>query len=220
MAQLAPPTTRTATIAGLCWLGFAAIAVAVTRGWTQQLDEAILIALRRGPAALNGPFIAITDMGSGTLRFVVMTTGCAVLLVLRQWRGVAFLVLAALPDRLIVSNMKYLFGRERPSVVAHLVDAGGFSFPSSHAFGGTTLYLALALAVAPLIAPVRRHPMITPALIIGGLLIGALISFSRVWLGVHYPSDVVAGWLAAIGWVLVWHFIVMRTAPSENGIAP
>ncbi len=203
MTGLALPATRSVGIAGLCWLGFGALAVAVTQGWIQGLDEAILIALRRGPAALNGLFIAITRMGEGKLRFALAVLGTATLLLLRQWRGAVFLALAAFPDRLFVSDIKHLFGRERPSVVDHLVEAGGYSFPSSHAFGGTALYFALALAFSPLIAPSRHR-----AFIIAALIIGALISFSRVWLGVHYPSDVLAGWLGGVGWVLACHALV------------
>lgn len=211
MADLALPANRTIGIAGLCWLGFGALAVAVTQGWTQGLDEAMLIALRRGPAALNGVFIFITDLGSGAMRFVLMTIGCITLLVLRQWRHALFLIVALGPARLIASGLKHSFGRERPSVVDHLVDAGGLSFPSAHAFGGTSQYLAVALAFAPLIAPARLRPVV-----FGALLLGALISFSRVWLGVHYPSDVLGGWLAAIGWVLLSHFLVMRAGPPAR----
>ena len=215
MAELAPPAgsapNRTASIAGLCWLGFAAIAVPVTQGWTQQLDEAILIGLRGAPSALDGLFAAITRLGGSPLRIALMIVGSVALLLLRQSRSALFLLLAVFPVGLINREMKGLFGRDRPSVVDHLVDAGGLSFPSGHAFNGTAVYFALALAFLPLLAPVRHRRLIAVALIIG-----ALISFSRVWLGVHYPSDVLAGWLAAIGWVLGMHFLVMRDAASAN----
>ena len=215
MAELAPAPApsppQTATIAGLCWLGFAAIAVPVTQGWTQQLDEAILIGLRGAPSALDGLLIAITRLGEGSLRFALMVVGSVALLLLRQKRGALFLLLAVLPVGLINREMKILFDRDRPIVVDHLLNAGGLSFPSGHAFSGTAVYLALALAFLPLLAPARHRTAIAIALIIG-----ALISFSRVWLGVHYPSDVLAGWLAAIGWVLGIHFLVMRDAASAS----
>ena len=201
MAELAPlPSSapnRSASIAGLCWLGFAAIAVPVTQGWTQQLDEAILIGLRGAPTALDGLFAAITRLGGSPLRIALMIVGSVTLLLLRQSRSALFVLLAVFPVGLINREMKGLFGRDRPSVVDHLVDAGGLSFPSGHAFSGTAVYFALALAFLPLLAPARHRLFIAAALIIG-----ALIGFSRVWLGVHYPSDVLAGWLAAIGWVL------------------
>ncbi len=215
MAELASPpssaTNRTASIAGLCWLGFAVIAVPVTQGWTQQLDEAILIGLRGAPSALDGLFAAITRLGGSPLRIALMIVGSVTLLLLRQSRSALFVLLAVFPVGLINREMKGLFGRDRPSVVDHLVDAGGLSFPSGHAFSGTAVYFTLALAFLPLLAPARHRLVIAVALIIG-----ALISFSRVWLGVHYPSDVLAGWLAAIGWVLGMHFLVMRNAASAN----
>ncbi len=191
------PPPRTASIAGLCWLGFAAIAVPVTQGWTQQLDEAILTGLRGAPTKLDSLFIAITRMGEGPLRFALAVVGSVTLMLLRHRRGALFLALAVLPVGLINGEMKILFARERPSVVDHLVGANGYSFPSGHAFGGTALYLGLALAFLPLISASRHR-----AVIFAALLIGALISFSRAWLGVHYPSDVLAGWLGGAGWVL------------------
>ncbi len=200
-------STQTASITGLCWLSFAAITLPVMLGWTQHLDEAILLALRQGPRALDSLFIAITRMGEGPLRFALTAVGSVALLLLRQKRGALFLALAALPVGLINGEMKNLFGRERPVVVDHLVGAGGYSYPSGHAFGGTALYLAIALAFLPLIAPARRRAVIASALIIG-----ALISFSRAWLGVHYPSDALAGWLGAIGWVLGCQLLVARAS--------
>ena len=214
MTELAPaptlPPARTAAIAGLCWLGFAAIAVPVTQGWTQQLDEAILIGLRGAPTTLDSLFIAITRMGEGPLRFALAVVGSVALVLLRQRRGALFLALTVLPVGLINGEMKILFARERPSVVEHLVGAGGYSFPSGHAFGGTALYLGLALAFLPVITPARHR-----AVIVAALIIGALISFSRAWLGVHYPSDVLAGWLGAIGWVLGCHALVARAIVTK-----
>ena len=212
MTELAPaptlPPARTAAIAGLCWLGFAAIAVPVTQSWTQQLDEAILTGLRGAPTKLDSLFIAITRMGEGPLRFALAVVGSVTLMLLRHRRGALFLALAVLPVGLINGEMKILFARERPSVVDHLVGANGYSFPSGHAFGGTALYLGLALAFLPLISPARHRLAIAVA-----LLIGALISFSRAWLGVHYPSDVLAGWLGGIGWVLGCWTLVARANP-------
>ncbi len=211
MADLPSVPTRAASIAGLCWLGFAAIAVPVMLGWTQGLDEAILISLSGGPAALDSLFIAITRMGEGPLRFALTVVGSITLVLLRQKRCAIFLAVAVLPAGLINGEMKNLFDRARPSVTEHLVGATGYSFPSGHAFGGTTLYLALTLAFLPLIGATRRRSMI-----IAALIIGALISFSRVWLGVHYPSDVLAGWLGGVGWVLgCWALVWRIKAPAR-----
>ncbi len=199
------PAPNYASTGGLCWLGFAAIALAVTQGWTQSFDEAAMIFVRIGPPALNGLFTAITRMGEGPLRIALTVVGIVTLLMLRQRAAALFLALAVFPAGLINGEMKLLFARDRPSVVPHLVGADGYSFPSGHAFGGTALYFALALAFVALIAPQQRRAVIAAALIIG-----ALISFSRVWLGVHYPSDALAGWLGAIGWVLGCHTLTAR----------
>lgn len=170
-----------------------------------------MIGLRGAPSALDGLFAAITRLGGNPLRIALMIVGSVTLLLLRQSRGALFVLLTVFPVGLINREMKGLFGRDRPSVVDHLADAGGLSFPSGHAFNGTAVYFALAMAFLPLFAPARHRGVIAVA-----LFIGALVSFSRVWLGVHYPSDVIAGWLAAIGWVLGMHFLVMRNAASAN----
>ena len=202
---MAASPNRIATIGIATWLGFGALAVAVTQGWTQHFDEAVLLALRRGPAALNGPMIAITRLGETWVREVLAALGIVALLLYRRHADAAFLALAALPAGLINTALKLAFTRPRPSVVEHLVPAGGLSFPSGHAFGSTVLYLALALACAPLMRAQYRGALITLA-----LLLGALIAFSRAWLGVHYPSDVLAGWLGAVGWVLGCRMLVDR----------
>ena len=211
MAELVPPLTRTASIAGLCWLGFAAIAIPVTQGWTQSFDEAAMIAMRSGPSALNGLFTAITRLGEGPLRFALAVVAAIALLLLRHQREALFVAFAVLPAGLINGEMKQLFARPRPSVVDHLVGADGFSFPSGHAFGSTALYLALALAFLPLVRAEFHRPAICAALLIGGL-----IAFSRVWLGVHYPSDALAGWLGAVGWVLGCWVLVARVAAPRT----
>ncbi len=205
MAPVPALRSRTTTIGIAAWLGFGALAVAVAQGWTQHLDEAVLVALRSGSAAFDGPLVAITQLGETWVRLALAAFGIAVLLLRRQRSDAMFLAVAALPAGLINSALKLALARPRPSVVEHLVPAGGLSFPSGHAFGGTVLYLSLALAFAPLVGAQYRRTLIASA-----LLLGALIAFSRAWLGVHYPSDVLAGWLGAVGWVVGCRLVVER----------
>jgi undecaprenyl-diphosphatase len=105
--------------------------------------------------------------------------------------------------------VKGLVGRPRPEIVPHLTEAGGASFPSGHAFNSAVVYIAIALASATLSA--RKSVRLT---IIGAAIVLSLfIAWTRVWLGVHFPSDVIAGWLGGAGWAFLAAGLLQR--PSE-----
>ena len=180
---------RTALAALGCWLGFAALAVAAQTGALAQLDAAGLRLWRGGPdLAAIGPdwltrfMLGATYLGDAALRFTPLALAAALLAWRRRWQRIALLGAAALPAGAINSAMKGWFGRPRPDFLPHLAPAGGLSFPSGHAFGAATAYLALALVLAP---GARRGDA---ALLGAALALAGLVAFTRVWLGVHYPK--------------------------------
>jgi len=93
-------------------------------------------------------------------------------------------------------------------IVPHLTEAGGASFPSGHSFNAALVYVALALAFAALSA--RR--VVRWGLIGGALALSMAIALSRVWLGVHFPSDAVAGWCAGAAWAFTAAALLDRPA--------
>ena len=104
--------------------------------------------------------------------------------------------------------IKTLVGRPRPEIVPHLTEAGGASFPSGHAFNSAVVYIGIALAFATLSA--RESVRLT---IIGtAIVLSLFIAWTRVWLGVHFPSDVVAGWLGGAGWAFLAAALLQRPA--------
>jgi membrane-associated phospholipid phosphatase len=107
---------------------------------------------------------------------------------------------------------KAYFARMRPDLWLSLTPETTYSFPSGHAMGSATLGVALIILCWP--TP-WRWP-ITAASLVFVLLVGV----SRVYLGVHYPSDILAGWSAAVAWVYVVHILVDRKAPPPPGAAP
>jgi undecaprenyl-diphosphatase len=111
-----------------------------------------------------------------------------------------WLVLAASAGGLIISSLlKHEFERRRPSVVPHLATVYTSSFPSGHSMMASAVYLTLG-ALLTRIVPERSAKVYFIAV---AILVAILVGLSRVYLGVHYPTDVLAGWTAGSVWALV-----------------
>ena len=196
-----PPPGTTARAALACWAAFALIALAMAQGWTAGPDRAGLLLWRDGQGLPGGPpwltsfWQAITASGAGTPRALVAGLALGAVLLARRWREAALLGATILSAPYLNAALKVLFARPRPALVPYLAPADGLAFPSGHASGSAAIYLAVALALGRLGGHTR--PLVALALVWS-----ALVAFSRVWLGVHWPSDVLAGWLLGIGWTL------------------
>ena len=207
-----PPAPRAAWIAlALAGLIAAALLALQVRGGPFVWDRAIMLVLRVpgdtaqpiGPAWLHEAMVNITALGSGTILTCVVVTVAGLLLVQRLWLTAALLLTATLIGSAAAGQAKYWVGRPRPELVDHLVQVTGLSFPSGHATNSAIIYLTMAGLVAQ-VAPgrvVRRY-----VLGLAVVLVGA-IGVSRVYLGVHWPSDVLAGWCAGTGWAALWWWI-------------
>jgi undecaprenyl-diphosphatase len=186
--------------------GFLELVDELHEGEIRHFDERLLRALRTAddPAVLVGPpwvAEAVTDVTAlGGTPILVGVILCALgYLVLMQRYGAAVLVLGASAGGGLLSLvLKEFFGRMRPGVVPHLVTVDGLSFPSGHSMASAVIYLTLGALLARFAA--RRRVRIY---VVGvSLLLTFLIGVTRVFLGVHYPSDVLAGWSAGLGWAL------------------
>lgn len=192
--------------AAACWLGFAAVVWLVHSGRSEPLDAAGLMLWRRpidlaprGPAALLEAVRDFTALGGVLLRNLFAIAAIVALLFVRLRREAILFASTVMSAWAVNSLLKGLFGRERPSLVPHLMDAGGASFPSGHSFNSACVYVAMALAFAAMSA--RRSVRWT--VIATAMAASALIALSRVWLGVHYPTDALAGWLGGAGWAFL-----------------
>ncbi|HYD85123.1 MAG TPA: phosphatase PAP2 family protein, partial [Opitutus sp.] len=113
-------------------------------------------------------------------------------------------VLAASTGGLVLNNvLKAIFGRERPDETLHLVEIDSLSFPSGHAMLSATIYLTLAVLLTRLADRRREKSYLLGA----ALLLSFAVGLSRVYLGVHYPTDVIAGWAAGIAWAQICWFV-------------
>ena len=193
-------------LAVLCWAAFALVAALVLTDSAQALDRAGLLFWRqagtlapRGPEWLLESVRDITALGGVLLRNLFALAAVAALLFVRLRSEALVLAGTVASGWLVGWVLKLLVGRDRPEIVPHLMHAGGQSFPSGHSFGAATVYVAIALAFATYSA--RRSVRWT---IVGGaLVLSAAVAWSRVWLGVHFPTDVIAGWLGGTGWALL-----------------
>jgi undecaprenyl-diphosphatase len=192
-------------IAAGIWL-FATLADEVMENGTQAIDRKILLAMRRpgnleplGPPAIQEAARDLTALGSVSI-LGVLTALVAGYLALDGKRHMALFVCGSVLSGLAVTTiLKDVFERPRPDLVPYEAYASGASFPSGHSMMSAAIYLTLGALLA------RSHER--KRLKAYFLLIAALLSFlvgiTRVYLGVHWPSDVLAGWTAGAVWALV-----------------
>lgn len=166
----------------------------------QQMDNAIVKGaedFRTEP--FNFFFLAVSDIGSIKVEFPIMIFTSIILLLFRKFLPAIFLWGTFYSIRFINDELKDLFHRERPSFDA-LIDAAHYSFPSGHAMNSTAFYGFLCYLVLSFTSSKQRSRKWWIAITV--ILIG-LIGMSRIYLGVHYLIDVLAGFSAGMVWLLV-----------------
>jgi undecaprenyl-diphosphatase len=147
----------------------------------------------------------VTQLGSRVYTGVLMLLASATLW--RRRRAAVLYLWTAYLGTLIGDLQKLWFGRARPELVDWGVHVSSLSFPSGHALAATVTYGALAYVLLG-----RARGIVARAAVVGGaVLIILAVGWSRVQLGVHYPSDVLGGWLVGVFWLLV----AVRAAPPD-----
>ena len=164
------------------------------------------IAELRSPVA-NRIATDITSLGSMTVLSIEVIIASILLVYLAHQRRAALqLIVAVGGAELCVEIVKPILHRARPDVVEPLSQAFGYAFPSGHTTTSTALYLTLAMILAPWL---ERRARVMLAIVFGLLIL--LIGFSRVYLGLHSPSDVVAGFVLGS----LWSLAVRRLLPAS-----
>jgi undecaprenyl-diphosphatase len=191
---------------GAVW-AFAEIAEEVLEGDTRIIDWTLLLALRSSedPADPLGPRWVeelardVTALGSTGI-LALVTLASAGFLVLQRKSHLALYVLAAVASGALLSTLLKLgFDRPRPDLVPHGQEVYTSSFPSGHSMLSAVAYLTLGALLAGAQADVRLR-----AYLLGlAMLLAILVGVSRVYLGVHWPTDVLAGWTVGAAWALV-----------------
>ena len=203
--QLAALVALLVVAAGV-W-GFVELADAVMEGETQHFDEWAVRAPREpaNPAEFRGPGwieeVARDMTALGGVAFLTLATAAVAghLWMVRKHHAM-WLVLAATGGGLVLSTvLKYSFGRDRPDIVPHASKVYTSSFPSGHSMLAAVVYLTLGSLLIRLVP--RRAVKIY--LLTIAVLVTLLVGVSRVYMGVHYPTDVLAGWTAGAVWAVV-----------------
>ena len=177
---------------------------------TGPLDYAALNALSvTNHPELTGAVTLVTALGGWEVLAIVTAISAALMALQRRFAAAALLLAITLSGRVFVEVQKWAFGRSRPEEPLRLMEIDSFAFPSGHAANSTITYLTVTVL---LVAAGRRRQFGVTAALALSLAVGA----SRIALGVHWPSDVVAGWCFGLLWTGAAFSIARRTGRSER----
>jgi undecaprenyl-diphosphatase len=187
--------------------GFVAITSEIREGELRGFDEWALRLARRpddparliGPAWLTESVTEVTALGSPTVLTMVLLSATGYLVLQHRYDAVVLVAIASAGGGALTVALKGLFGRGRPDVVPRLIHVNGLSFPSGHSMEALIIYLTLGA----LLARFTTRRRVRAYVIANALSLTFLIGLTRICLGVHYPTDVLAGWSAGLAWALL-----------------
>ena len=183
----------------------------VTEGTTEHFDESIIKYFRAegnnskpaGPGFLNESMRDITSLGGETV-ITIITIFVIGFLILQKRYNTMWLVLAAtIGGALISLGLKEFYGRERPDISYRLIEVTQLSFPSGHSMMSAVVYLTQAA----IIARIQKSKRIRIYILSAALFLTFIIGLSRVYLGVHFPTDVIGGWTIGLAWASFCWFV-------------
>ncbi|WP_338501437.1 phosphatase PAP2 family protein [Sphingomonas kaistensis] len=194
--------TVAVTLMALFWLGSE-----VLEGDIFAFDKTVLLSLRlaHDPATPIGPHwlprivLDITAIGGVTVLTLITVLVVGFLVVSRSGRTAAFVAAAVASGASASAALKSFFVRPRPEIVPHLIEAASTSFPSGHAMNSAMVYLTLAT----LIARTQERVAVRLYLVGAAIILTLMVGMTRVFLGVHWPSDVLAGWGIGALWAVL-----------------
>lgn len=201
---------------------FALIAAAVNAGDTQDFDRQVLLAMRRpadlapaGPPAFQQAARDVTALGSLIVLGLITAIVCGSL-ALDGKTHMALFVAASVTGGLMVSSLlKDVFQRSRPDLVPQVIYVSGASFPSGHSMMSAVTFLTLGA----LLARSQERKRLKVYFLLLATLLTVAVGLSRIYLGVHWPTDVLAGWIAGAVWALLC-WLAARWLQSRRAIEP
>ncbi|MFP6762947.1 MAG: phosphatase PAP2 family protein [Planctomycetaceae bacterium] len=201
---------------------FCVLTVIVLSSLLQSFDESVLVAVRNpgdmqtvtGPVWLTELWRAVTQLGGYAVLTGVTVLVCLGLHLKQNQKTAVSFAGTVLGGYLLNVLLKAVIARPRPTVVPALADCGSSSFPSGHAMLATIVFLSLGLMLAERLQRRLMRNLVT------GLasVIAVAVGVSRVCLGVHYPSDVVAGLCVGLAWTLICRMLVCRRLTRDRTV--
>ncbi len=217
-AARAAPAATAVTVACIVVLGLLGMGVRTDFGPQLRLDGAVSEALYVGDQrarSLDVLLQVLTAPGSSWFRVVVFVPALVLLLRRRLWWTAAWLITAVALIGPLNTLLKVYFGRVRPDFAQGGARLESLSFPSGHSSGIATLVTVALIMAWPLLAARVRH------LALGaGVLLVLLVGLTRMWLGVHFVSDVVGGWALGVGWSLLTALAFGAFAEGRAALRP
>ena len=212
--QQVPWTLVGIAVAAIAAWGFIELLDDVLEGDTRAIDEAIILAFRVpgdptdpiGAPWLEEAVRDVTALGSSPALVIAVLAVFGFLALANAWRPAIFILAASVGGLVVSSVLKEVIDRPRPDLVPHGNLIYTASFPSGHSMMSAVVYLTLAALVTRLIDRNRLKGYALGVAMVLTLLVGV----SRVYLGVHWPSDVLAGWAAGAAWALGCWVIARR----------
>ena len=206
---------RLAAAAAACALGFAVVAALVTAGWSPLVtfDEdwsSRAYAFTLAHDHFRDVAQVVTDLADGWTIAALAAVVAVVLALRRMWLLAWWLVLTVAGSALLSTVLKVGLDRLRPLSAGELTSAHGFSFPSGHTQAATVTYASIVLVVGWEVLHPSRATRVASAVVVT-LVIGA-VGLSRIYLGAHWPSDVLGGWLSGSAWVLAATVVLLGRA--------
>lgn len=211
-------------LAGTGAWAFVELTDEVLEGETQAADVWMLRALRTpdaaadplGPVWLSEAMRDLTALGSVAVLTLVIAAVAGYCLLAGDRPAMWTMLVAGTGGILLTSLLKELLGRTRPDVVPHLTEVSTASFPSGHSMVSAAVYLTLGVLLAQWVRGRRLKSYFVGVAVFVTLLVGV----SRVYLGVHYPTDVLAGWTAGAVWAILCgltarHVTALQKRPAE-----
>ncbi len=183
---------------------FVCLAFLVMQGYTAKFDENGILLLRgNSPTVIVGDFwqtlvASLTHLGDSIVLAVISLITIGVLYWRNEKQAAHWFLLAAAGSFIITAVAKWTFGRDRPEIVEQIVSASSASFPSGHTLRSAVIYSLLAYLLLK-VCPKKLNYVIFS--IASGVIL--MNGISRVYLGVHWPTDIVAAWLIAGFWLLL-----------------
>jgi undecaprenyl-diphosphatase len=197
------------------------IFLAADRALGGSFDEQVLLALRT-PGDPNNPIGSstfeeavrdITALGSFAVLLMVALIAVGFLIALKRYAEGGMMAFAAVGGQALSETLKAFFDRPRPDLVAHIVETTSASLPSGHAMMSAAIYLSIGALIAR-VQPKRR---LKTYIHVTALVLTLLVGVSRIYLGVHWPTDVLAGWCLGAAWaILCWSLIAWFTRGRDD----